>query len=431
MATHLNPLNTSLAPTHFRPPPKFIGAKYKAPEKADLTNINKLVGQAVLPPSPIANTVTAGLSPFLQGAPGSSPLTQAAIAQFKMSTQPILEGQLALQGLSSSPALADVTGRALGAALPEFINADLTNRFKAAQGLQEQQRLASAGIQTGLQGAISAGQLAAGAFDLQQKAAQEHAALEFQRQLGAGQLGVSQRQIGLQETQEKGRLTLQEEIDRGQLAVNVRQVGMEEKRATDQLALQGEIERGKLAIGQRQITLSETEDKRANEIRSELGLAQIAVSAKAQTAEDQYNIAQQKLEDEIARGNLVVSERGVQLSERTQAEQLAQSAARLTSGISAEQAQRQLAAATAAAELSLGFGAQVSVPLAALETQRSLAVIEGLVAAGAQMREITDAIHTAASQERQRIQELAETFSTGLFGGAGFGPLIGSQATQG
>tara|TARA_R110000744_G_scaffold30262_4_gene71664 strand:- start:493 stop:1761 length:1269 start_codon:yes stop_codon:yes gene_type:complete len=422
MATHLNSLNTSLFP----PPPKF-----KAPTKFDPTQINKLVGQAVLPPQASANTVTAGLSPFLQGSPGAGPLTQAAIEQFKVSTQPILEGQLALQGLSSSPALADVTGRALGAALPEFITADLANRFKAAQGLQEQQRLSSAGVQSGLQGAISAGQLAAGSAALQHQAAQEHAALAFQRQLGAGQLGVSQRQIGLQEQIDPAQLALQRQLGVGELGIGQRRIGLQETQEPAQLALQREIEIGKLGIGTRQIALSENVEQRKLDIQQQLGLGQLALSTKAQTAEEQISLANQKLNEEVAKGNLVVSQRGIQLSERTQSEQLAQSAAQLTAGISSDQAQRRLTAATAAAELSLGFGAQISVPLAQLETQRSLAVIEGLVAAGALMQDIEDAIFAAASQERQRIQELAETFSTGLFGGAGFGPFIGSQATQG
>lgn len=75
----------------------------------------------------------ASLTPFLTGAPGSSPLTDAAIEAFKVKTLPIIGNQMTLRGLGHSPAVAQVAGETLAMALPEFINADLRNRLNAAQ----------------------------------------------------------------------------------------------------------------------------------------------------------------------------------------------------------------------------------------------------------------------------------------------------------
>lgn len=52
---------------------------------------------------------------------GQSPLTQAAIASFNQATLPVIQNQMALQGLSNSPALGMATGSALAQALPQFI----------------------------------------------------------------------------------------------------------------------------------------------------------------------------------------------------------------------------------------------------------------------------------------------------------------------
>ena len=294
-------LGTTISPSKFTPPTAFEASK---------------VAQA----GPSQGAITAGLSPFLQGQPGQGPLTQAAIERFKIETLPILEGQVALAGQTSSPALADLTGRSLAVALPQFIQADLDNRFKAAEGLQAQQRF-------GLEGAVASGKLA-----------QEHADLGVRSALGLGQLGVAQR---------------------------------------------------------------------------------------AQTAQEQVQNAQQRLAEEIQRGNLVIGQRGIELREKTEAEQLQQSAAQTIANISNQQETRKLNAARAAAELIIGFGGQVSVPLAELETQKAMAAINALIENGARMKDIEDAIETASQAERDRIQRLSEMFSTDLFA-SGLGSLLGT-----
>jgi hypothetical protein len=52
---------------------------------------------------------------------GQSPLTQAAIASYNQSTLPIIQNQMALQGLGQSPALGMALGSSLAQALPQFI----------------------------------------------------------------------------------------------------------------------------------------------------------------------------------------------------------------------------------------------------------------------------------------------------------------------
>lgn len=85
---------------------------------------------------------------------GQSPLTQAAIASFNQATLPVLQNQMALQGLSNSPALGMATGSALAQALPQFIMggeqlnqsgaklmADIANQQQMAQYQGNQQML--------------------------------------------------------------------------------------------------------------------------------------------------------------------------------------------------------------------------------------------------------------------------------------------------
>lgn len=52
---------------------------------------------------------------------GQSPLTQSAIASFNQATLPVIQNQMALQGLSNSPALGMAMGSSLAQALPQFI----------------------------------------------------------------------------------------------------------------------------------------------------------------------------------------------------------------------------------------------------------------------------------------------------------------------
>lgn len=82
-----------------------------------------------------------GIDPFLLGAPGSSPLTAAAIDAFNRNTRPLIENQLTLAGLGNSGALGVATADALAGALPQFILQDFDNRFKAAGVLQGEDQL--------------------------------------------------------------------------------------------------------------------------------------------------------------------------------------------------------------------------------------------------------------------------------------------------
>lgn len=85
-------------------------------------------------PSMTGTSATAqSLMPFIQGQPGSSPMTDAAIEAFKVKTLPIIQQQMLLKGLGHSPAVSQVTGETLAMALPEFINNDMTNRLRAAE----------------------------------------------------------------------------------------------------------------------------------------------------------------------------------------------------------------------------------------------------------------------------------------------------------
>lgn len=157
------------------------------------------------------------LRPFITGAPGSSPLTDAAIEAFKVKTLPIIQQQMLLKGLGHSPAVSQVTGETLALALPEFLNADLVNRLNAtnqAAGLigtenqvfGTQGQLALGGRAQTLAETIQPGQLTVAQ-------AQQRLAEEIQR----GQLGLAGRETALREAIEPRRIALEETVGTGQL----------------------------------------------------------------------------------------------------------------------------------------------------------------------------------------------------------------------
>jgi len=322
------PTDVSLFPS--RAQPFETPTPFQQPAAFDASQINQLIAQAGQAPQGAPEAIAAGLTPFLQGQPGAGPLTQAAIERFKLETQPILQGEAELAGLGASPALLESQARGLAAALPQFIQADLDNRFRAAQGLQAQQQLGQQGVETGLQGAIA-----------------------------AGQIGQSQQEIDIQE---------------------------------------------------------------------KLGIGQLNLASRGQTFDQQVQAAQFRLSEEIERGNLVVREGQLQLSERVQNEQLSQSAAELSARIGDQQAQRVIQAAQVLVQASLGFAANVSVPLAQLDTTRAIAAIEAMMKAGASLEAIEDQILQFAQDARDRDAAIA----AGVFqiGVPGFGASSVSLTEQ-
>lgn len=91
--------------------------------------------------------VRQGIDPFLQGAPGESPLTLAAVDAFRRNTLPIIQQQMQLAGLGQSGALGVAIGDAMAGSLPQFITADLQNRFQAANVLQGEDQLTQSAAQ--------------------------------------------------------------------------------------------------------------------------------------------------------------------------------------------------------------------------------------------------------------------------------------------
>ena len=108
----------------------------------------------------LVDDVQASLQPFMEGQPGFSPMTASAVNAFTQNTLPVIPNQLQLQGLGSSPAVADVAGRSLGTALPQFIQGDLSNRLQATQQMAGVgQNILLPAWQTQLQGLQSAGEI--------------------------------------------------------------------------------------------------------------------------------------------------------------------------------------------------------------------------------------------------------------------------------
>ena len=124
------------------------------------------------------------LRPYMAGAPGTSPMTDAAIEAFKIKTLPIIQQQMLLKGLGHSPAVSQITGETLAMALPEFLNADAANRLNAT---------AQAAGLTGAENQVfgTQGQLALGGRDIALREALDPRRVALEEQVGRGQLGLS------------------------------------------------------------------------------------------------------------------------------------------------------------------------------------------------------------------------------------------------
>ena len=83
----------------------------------------------------LVDDIRGAYQPFTEGPLGFSPATQAAMGAFTQNTLPTIQNQLQLQGLGQGPAIADVAGRSLATALPQFQQNDMSNRLQAAQGM--------------------------------------------------------------------------------------------------------------------------------------------------------------------------------------------------------------------------------------------------------------------------------------------------------
>ena len=193
------------------------------------------------------------LRPFMTGAPGASPLTDAAIEAFKVKTLPVIGNTMTLRGLGHSPAVAQVAGETLAQALPQFITTDLTNRLSAAQ-----QAAGLIPTETQVFGTQQQADVAARAQALREQ-------LEPRVQLG--QLGISARAQALQE-----------EIQRGHLGLRGRAQLLRERLDPRALALQEEIQRGQVGISGRAQTLREQLDPRAQALQEEVQLGQLGLS---------------------------------------------------------------------------------------------------------------------------------------------------------
>lgn len=222
----------------------------------DPSQINTLVAQAGGANVGLAEDVESTLGRFIDvDATGRSSALDAQQKLFDISVRPIVEGQAALQGFSSSPALFDALGRSAATFFAPLAQQDLQNQLEAAGLLQGQQGVNLQGIQTGLEGAIQ-----------------------------AGQLGLSQQQLDISEALGLGELSL---ADRSQT--------FEEARAGAEQRLNEEIERGNLIIGQ--------EGLRLNGLTAREELAQ---SAAAQQSEVAHRLADRKLAAAEASAQLIL-----------------------------------------------------------------------------------------------------------------------------
>lgn len=149
--------------------------------------------------------VQQGVSPYLYGAPGFSPMMSAGVEAFNRNTRPILEQQMQLQGLGKSPAVGVATADALAGILPQFISEDNANRFKAAGVLQGEEGLNQ-----------SAASLAANIANQEQMRQMQAYQYAGQMQLGMGGLynqgwqnQIAQQQLALQAAGAGGELQRQ------------------------------------------------------------------------------------------------------------------------------------------------------------------------------------------------------------------------------
>lgn len=187
------------------------------------------------------------LSPFLTGAPGGSPATDAAIEAFKIKTLPVIRNQMTLSGLGHSPAVAQVAGDTLAQALPQFITADMTNRLNAARlasdigtGTTSQaQGINRSDADLGLAGVRLASDIA----NTEGMRQIEAARTAGQLQLGAGDLAARAAQL----QQEQQRLALQAGQGAGGLQRDIAQSVSDSVQA-ERLRLQGLSEQGSFGV---------------------------------------------------------------------------------------------------------------------------------------------------------------------------------------
>lgn len=174
--------------------------------------VNPYLDPSVLPPSEQVTALQAALNPMMTGAPGSSPLTTAAIEAWKLQTMPILQQQMQLQGLGRSPAMPQVLGNSLAVAMPQFINQDIQNRLRATElynafaGRTGQERFGAANVMQGEEGLTqNAAKLAADISNQEANRQLQSFAVGGNLLLGltdplakAAQLQQEQQKIGLQ-----------------------------------------------------------------------------------------------------------------------------------------------------------------------------------------------------------------------------------------
>jgi len=190
---------------------------------------------AVMSPTELAslrNEILASLRSMTQGAPGSSPLTSSAIEAFKVQTAPVIGNAMTLRGLGHSPAVGQVMGETLAQAMPQLINADLTNRLAATQQMTG---IGTRDMDFGLQGS----RLAADIANMEGMRELEGFKTAGQLQLGYGDLAARAAQI----QQEQQRLALQATQAGGGLQRDITQ-GVADAIQAERLRLQGLSEGG-------------------------------------------------------------------------------------------------------------------------------------------------------------------------------------------
>src|SRR3990167_3853633 len=124
---------------------------------------------------------------MLEGQPGQSPLTQAAVQAFQQNTLPIIQQQMQLAGLGRSGALGVSIADAMASAMPQFIQQDIQNRLAAA-GMIPQFALGQEGLTQ--QAAGSAADIAQ-----QNQLAQMQLALQAAGAGGELQQGIAQQAL--------------------------------------------------------------------------------------------------------------------------------------------------------------------------------------------------------------------------------------------
>ena len=203
---------------------------------------------STLPPSEKVAALQAALNPMMTGAPGSSPLTQAAIEAWKQTTMPIVQQQFQLQGLGRSPAMPQALGNSLAVAMPQFIQADLQNRLRASElynafgGRVGQERFQGVNAMQGEEGLTqNAAKLAADISNQESQRQLQSFATGGQLLLGltdplrsAAQIQQAQQQLGLQAFGAGGELqqtTAQNVADAAQME-RLRQQGLAEQSST-------------------------------------------------------------------------------------------------------------------------------------------------------------------------------------------------------